>query len=89
MPTIAESGFAGFEASVWYGVIGPAGLPQPVVAQLHAEMQSALALQRREGRLAAAGGEVLPGPIDRFAKLLDGERARYDKLIREAGIRPD
>ena len=42
-PTIAESGFAGFEASVWYGVVGPAGLPPAVVARVHAEVQKALA----------------------------------------------
>ena len=42
-PTIAESGFAGFEASVWYGFIGPAGLPAPVVAQLHTAIQKAMA----------------------------------------------
>jgi tripartite-type tricarboxylate transporter receptor subunit TctC len=89
VPTVAESGFAGFEASVWYGFIGPAGLPPPLVAKLHAEIQRALATAEVKGRLAAAGGEVLPGPTERFAALLNAERTRYDKLIREAGIRPD
>ena len=89
VPTVVESGFAGFEASVWYGFIGPAGLPAPLVSKLHAEIQKALASSDVKGRLASAGGEVLPGPTDRFAALLNSERARYDKLIREAGIRPD
>ncbi len=89
VPTVVESGFAGFEASVWYGFIGPAGLPPPLVAKLHAEIQKALASSDVEGRLASAGGEVLPGPTDRFTALLNAERARYEKLIREAGIRPD
>jgi tripartite-type tricarboxylate transporter receptor subunit TctC len=89
VPTVVESGFAGFEASVWYGFIGPAGLPPPLVAKLHAEIQKALASSDVKGRLASAGGEVLPGPTDRFTALLNSERARYDKLIREAGIRPD
>ncbi len=89
VPTVVESGFAGFEAAVWYGFIGPAGLPSPLVARLHAEIQRALASDDVKGRLAAAGGEVLPGPTERFAALLGAERARYDKLIREAGIRPD
>ena len=89
VPTIAESGFAGFEASVWYGVVGPAGLPQPVVARVHAEVQKALGAPEVRERLAGAGGEVLPGPVDRFASLLTSERARYDKLIREARIQPD
>lgn len=88
-PTIAESGFPGFEASVWYGVVGPAGLPPAVVARLHAQVQKALAAPDVKERLANAGGEVLPGPVERFATLLATERARYDKLIREARIQPD
>ena len=67
----------------------PRGFRAPLVAKLHAEIQKALASSDVKGRLAAAGGEVLPGPTDRFAALLNSERARYDKLIREAGIRPD
>ena len=89
VPTVAESGFPGFEASVWYGFIGPAGLPAPVVARLHAEIQRALASDDVKGRLAAAGGEVLPGPVDRFTALLSAERIRYEKLIRDAKILPD
>ncbi|MFO1315816.1 MAG: tripartite tricarboxylate transporter substrate binding protein [Burkholderiales bacterium] len=89
VPTVVESGFPGFEASVWYGFIGPAGLPAPIVAKLHAEIQRALASDDVKGRLASAGGEVLPGPTERFAALLASERSRYDRLIREAGIRPD
>jgi len=88
-PTIAESGFPGFEASVWYGVIAPAGVPAPLVARLHAEVQKALALPEVKERLVAAGGEVLPGPTERFAALLASERARYERLIREARITPD
>jgi len=89
VPTIAESGFAGFEASVWYGVVGPAGMPPPVVARLHAEVQKALGAPEVRERLTGAGGEVLPGAVERFTGLLASERARYDKLIREARIQPD
>lgn len=89
VPTIAESGFAGFEASVWYGVVGPAGLPPAVVTKLHAEVQKSLAAPEVRDRLANAGGEVLPGPVERFGALLASERTRYDKLIRDARIKPD
>ncbi len=84
-----ESGFPNFEASVWYGFVGPAGLPGPVVARLHAEIQKALALPEVRDRLINAGGEVLPGPVERLTALLVSERARYEKLIREARIQPD
>ena len=88
-PTIAESGFAGFEASVWYGFIGPAGLPSAIVTKLHAEIQRALMLPEVRDRLLAAGGEITPGSTEQFAALLTRERVRYEKLIREARITPD
>ncbi len=89
VPSIAESGYPGFEASVWYGFVGPAGLPAPVVTRLHAEIQKALTAPEVRDRLSNAGGEVLPGPTERFAALLASEKARYEKLIREAQIKPD
>ncbi len=89
VPTIAESGWPGFEASVWYGLIGPAGLQAPVVARLQAEVQKALASPEVKDRLAGAGGEVLPGSTERFAALLASEKSRYEKLIRDARIQPD
>ncbi len=89
VPTIAESGFAGFEASVWYGLVGPAKLPAAIVTRLHAEVQKALATPEVRERLTGAGGEALPGPTERFATLLASERARYEKLIRDARIQPD
>jgi tripartite-type tricarboxylate transporter receptor subunit TctC len=89
VPTIAESGFPGFEAAVWYGVIGPGAMPAPVVARIHEEVQRALRSAEVRERLASAGGEVLPASTEQFAAMVAAERARYEKLIREAGIKPD
>ncbi len=89
VPSIAEAGFPGFEAAVWYGFIGPAGLPAPVVAQLHGLIQKALAAPEVRDRLVGAGGEVQPGPTERLTQLIASERARYEKLIRDARIKPD
>jgi tripartite-type tricarboxylate transporter receptor subunit TctC len=88
-PTIAESGFPGFEASVWYGLIAPRGLPSAVATRLHQEVQKALAVPAVRERLAAAGGEVMPGPSEMLARLLDTEKQRYEKLIRAAKIQAD
>lgn len=88
-PTIAESGFPGFEASVWYGVIGPANLPAPIVARLHDDVDRALRAQEVRDRLAAVGGEVTPATTAQFAALVASERARYERLIRDAAIKPD
>ncbi len=88
-PTIAESGYPGFEASVWYGLVAPARTPKAVVAQLHAEVQKALQTQEVRDRMTAVGGEVLPGSTEMFATLIRNERQRYEKLVREAHIKPD
>lgn len=88
-PTIAESGFPGFEASVWYGLIAPRNLPPAIAARLHQEVQKALAVPAVRERLAGSGGEVIPGSSAQFAKLLDSEKQRYEKLIRAARITPD
>ncbi len=89
VPSIADAGYPGFEASVWYGFIGPAGLPPAVVAQLHAAIQKAMTAPEVRDRLVNAGGEVQPGPTERLTQLIASEQARYAKLIRDAGIKPD
>ncbi len=89
VPTIAESGFAGFEASVWYGLVAPAATPKAVVAKLHADVQKALQTVEVRDRMTAVGGEVLPGSAEQFGALIKSERARYEKLVKEAGIKPD
>jgi len=88
-PTIAESGYPGFEASVWYGLVAPVATPKPIVAKLHAEVQKALQTKEVRERMTAVGGEVIPGSADMFAALIRSERQRYEKLVREANIKPD
>lgn len=89
VPTIAESGFPGFEASVWYGLVAPAATPKAIVTRLHAEVQKALQTKEVRDRMTAVGGEVLPGSAEMFAALIRSERQRYEKLVREANIKPD
>ncbi len=89
VPTIAESGFPGFEASVWYGFVAPAATPKPVVVKLHAEVQKALQTAEVKERMSSVGGEVILGSAEQFGALIRSERARYEKLVREAQIKPD
>jgi len=89
VPTMAESGFPGFEASVWYGLVAPVATPKPIVQKLHAEVQKALQTAQVRERMTAVGGEVVPGSSEMFANLIQSERLRYDKLVREANIQPD
>ena len=88
-PTIAESGYPGFEASVWYGVIAPAKTPPDVVAKLAAAVQKAVATSEVQGRLSATGGEATYGNPQQFAALIKSERERYEKVVREGNIKAD
>jgi tripartite-type tricarboxylate transporter receptor subunit TctC len=86
-PTIAESGFAGFEASVWHAVIAPKGTPPAVVEKLKAEIHKALADPEVKERLAGLGAVAAPTSPQELGTLVRTEHERYGKLIREAGIK--
>jgi tripartite-type tricarboxylate transporter receptor subunit TctC len=86
-PTIAESGYAGFEASVWHAFIAPRGTPPAVVEKLSAEVRKALAAPEVKDRLAALGAEVSPSGPEQLGALVRSESERYGKLIREANIK--
>ncbi len=89
IPTVAESGFPGFEASVWYSLIAPAKTPQAIVKTLHAQVEKALQSKEMMERLGSVGGEVSPGTTAQLTSYLNSERKRYEKLVREANIQPD
>jgi tripartite-type tricarboxylate transporter receptor subunit TctC len=86
-PTIAESGFPGFEASVWHAFIAPKGTPPAIVAKLNAAIHKALADPEVKERLANLGAEVSPTTPQELATLVRTEYERYGKLIREANIK--
>lgn len=89
VPTIAESGYPGFEAFVWYGLIAPAKLPNAITNKLYAAVEKSLASKEMVDRLSAAGGEVTPGPRAQLVNLIKSETRRYEKMVREANIQPD
>ncbi len=89
VPTIAESGFKGFEASTWYGLLAPAGTPAAVVAKLNAEVNRALAAPEVRQRLAADGGEALGGSPEQFASFLKAEHSKWGRVVKESGARAE
>lgn len=89
VPTIAESGYPGFEAFVWYGLIAPAKLPSSIANKLYAAVEKSLASKEMVDRLSTAGGEVTPGPRSQLSNLIKSETRRYEKMVREANIQPD
>jgi len=87
LPTIAESGLPGYEASSWYGVLAPAGTPREIIARLNAELVKALAQPEVRKNLLAEGAEPIGGTPEQFAAHIRSEKERLGKLIREAKIR--
>jgi tripartite-type tricarboxylate transporter receptor subunit TctC len=87
VPTIAESGYPGFEASVWHAFIAPKGTPPAVVEKLKSEVHKALAAADVKERLAGLGAEVSPTTPQELGALVRTEHERYGKLIREANIK--
>jgi tripartite-type tricarboxylate transporter receptor subunit TctC len=89
VPTVAESGYKGFEAATWFGVLGPAGLPKDVVARLNAEINKALALPDLRKRLGEQGAEVLGGTPEKFAALINEEVDRWGKVVKDSGAKAE
>jgi tripartite-type tricarboxylate transporter receptor subunit TctC len=87
VPTVAESGYPGFEATNWTGLVAPAKTPDAVVARLNTEVQVALRRPEMAAKLALDSSEPLPSSPERFAEFLKAEHARWGALIREAGIK--
>ena len=86
-PTIAESGFPGFEASVWHAFIAPKGTPPAVVERLKTEIHKALADAEVKERLAGLGAVVSPTSPKELGAMVRAEHDRYGKLIGDAGIK--
>jgi tripartite-type tricarboxylate transporter receptor subunit TctC len=88
VPTMIESGFAGFEISVWNGICGPAGLPKPIVAKINTDLGKVLAMPDTQKRFAEQGIDVTPSTPEQFAALVKAENARWTKAAKSAGLLP-
>jgi tripartite-type tricarboxylate transporter receptor subunit TctC len=89
VPTIAEQGFPGVEATAWYGVLTPAGAPQPVVARLHGEIVRILKLPDVVQRLDALGFELVGSTPEQFSAYIRSETSKWEKVVRASGAKPD
>ncbi|HET7157682.1 MAG TPA: tripartite tricarboxylate transporter substrate binding protein, partial [Burkholderiales bacterium] len=89
VPTTAEAGAPGVEASSWNGLLLPAGTPKEIVARLHSEIVTVMKLSEVRERLLNAGVEPVVNTPAEFAAYIDAETARYAKVVRESGARVD
>lgn len=89
LPTLGEAALPGYAAAAWYGLVGPAGIPQPVVTTLAKAALVTLAAPEVKERLFASGVEVRPGDSREFAKLIDAEVQKWAKVVKESGARAE
>lgn len=88
LPTFAESGFTEFDATAWYGLVGPAGLRPEVVARLHDAAAKSVSDPVVAAKLADAGAFPLGNTPEEFAAQIRGELAKWARVIKTAGIKP-
>jgi tripartite-type tricarboxylate transporter receptor subunit TctC len=89
VPTVAESGFPGFEASQWYGILVPAGTPKTVVDRLNTEIRTAMAAPEIAERLSLEGAEVWTNTPAEFRDHIAKEMTQWGDLVRRTGIKPE
>jgi tripartite-type tricarboxylate transporter receptor subunit TctC len=89
VPAVAESGYKGFEVTTWYGLLFPAGTPDPIVRLMNGEVNRVLELADVRARLAAEGGEVLGGTAGEFAAVLKADLARWGEIVKQSGAKVD
>lgn len=87
VPTVAESGFPAYEVTNWHGLVGPKGMPRDIVERLNREVNEALKASEFEKLLAADGLEPAGGSPETLAVILKDEIARWNRVVKQAGVK--
>jgi tripartite-type tricarboxylate transporter receptor subunit TctC len=89
LPTMAESGFSGFEAVAWFGLLAPAATPAPILAKLQQESARVIALADVRSKFVESGAEIIGNSPAEFAAQIKAEIVKKGKLIKASGAKPD
>jgi len=89
LPTIAEAGIPGYDASTWSGVIGPAGLPRPVVDKLNGAINKSIASPLFKARFGEIGDEPAGGTPEEFAETIRRDSAKWAEVVKRSGAKID
>lgn len=89
LPTVAEAGVPGLEASVWFGLLAPAGTPRDIVERLNVEATKGANSAEFRQRMSAAGFEVIAGSPDKLASMIKDDVARWGPIVRASGAKVD
>jgi tripartite-type tricarboxylate transporter receptor subunit TctC len=87
LPTIAESGLPGYDAYTWWGVLAPANTPRDIVTKLNAEIARIVALADIKPKLESQGAEPATGTPEQFARQIQGEIAKWAKVVKDANVK--
>jgi tripartite-type tricarboxylate transporter receptor subunit TctC len=88
VPTVAEAGVPGYEASAWYGVVGPAKMPADIVAKLSADIAAVAGMPEVKKKLAPLAAVTVGSTAPEFAAFIRAEYDRWSRLIKESGVKP-
>ena len=89
LPTIAEAGVPGYEATTWTGIVAPVGVPKPIVAKLNAEINKAIATPSLKDKFAQIGSESAGGTPEQFGALIRTESAKWAEVVKRSGAKVD
>ncbi|OYU98501.1 MAG: MFS transporter [Burkholderiales bacterium PBB5] len=89
LPTVAESGLPGFDMQSWFALAAPAGTPKPLIERLNAELRKALAAPDVRQRLQDMAATAEPGSPEQLRALIASELKRWDKVVKQAGVKID
>jgi tripartite-type tricarboxylate transporter receptor subunit TctC len=87
LPTVAESGYPGYEVTNWHGLVGPKGLPREVVERINREINEIITSEDMKKHMATEGLDPAGGTPARFGEILKSEAARWAKVVQQAGIK--
>lgn len=89
IPTVAESGYRGFEAVTWFGLLGPAKLPAAIVSSANAELNKALNSADLRKKLEDQGLNVTPGSAEEFGRLIRADLVKWGPVVKDSGAKVD
>jgi tripartite-type tricarboxylate transporter receptor subunit TctC len=89
MPTIAESGYPGFDAITWHGLLAPAGTPPAIIERLNGDVVKILRSNDFKNWLLAQGADAVPTTPEEFSAFMKSELALYATLVKKSGMKPD
>jgi tripartite-type tricarboxylate transporter receptor subunit TctC len=89
VPTMAESGFPGFEATTWYGLAGPAKMPLAMAKRMNEDVNKVMLMPDVMEKLAASGAQDGGGSTEKFGDFMRAEQIKWAKIIKDGGVKAE